>query len=83
MTDDLEPYMTSDTPLAAFMRYHSHELITVTKDKADRRRMVFVFVKEDRTQSLEDDYYNHVAQVEPEAFYRALKEMYRKLNGIR
>lgn len=83
MSDELVPFSTSDTPFAAYLRYHSHEVVGVQKDKNDKRRMVFIFVKEERTQALEDEYYNHVAQVEPEAFYRALKDMYRRLNGSR
>lgn len=74
------PYTTSDTPFAAFLVYHSHHIVGKQKDKHDRRRTVFIFIEEPTTKSLEDDYYNHVADVEPEAYYKALKTVYRKLN---
>lgn len=76
----MDPYTTSDTPFAAFLRYHSHNVITTQKDKHDRRRTVFVFVEQENTKELEDDFYNNVADVEPRAYHRALKEIYRRLN---
>lgn len=75
-----KPYTTSDTPFAAFLRYHSHEMVGKQQDKHDRRRTVFIFIKEETTQELEDEFYNNVAEVEPRAYHRAIKEMYRKLN---
>lgn len=78
--DDLEPYTTSDTPLAAYLRYHSHEIVGKQQDKNDKRRTVFIFVEEERTKELEDDFYNNIGVVEPRAYHRALKEIYRRLN---
>lgn len=77
---ELDPYTTSDTPFAAFLVYHSHEVVSMQNDKHDRRRKVFIFIKEPRTQELEDEFYNNIAEVEPRAYHRALKEIYRRLN---
>lgn len=81
MSDDLKPYSTSDTPLAAFLKYHSHEVVGTQQDKNDRRRVVFIFVEEPRTQALVDEFYNNVATIEPRTYYRALKDIYRRLNS--
>jgi hypothetical protein len=78
---DLNPYQTSDTPFAAFLRYHAHEIISTQQDKADRRRTIFIFVEQPNTQELEDLYYNNKAEIEPRVYYKCLKEVFRRLNG--
>ena len=80
MDEDLAPFTTSDTPLAAYLRYHKHALVGMKPDPNDIKRKVYVFIKEDNTDILIEDFYHGEPLVNPHLFYKVLvKEVFRKL----
>jgi hypothetical protein len=75
----MEPYKTSDTPFAAFLHYHKHQLVSLRKDPNDVKRRVYIFIKQEITPELEKEYYTGEPQVNPGIYYRAIRTMYRQL----
>lgn len=74
-----EPLTTSDTPFAAYLLYHGHSFQGLVSDKHDRKRKVFVFVKQANSQLLADDYYEGNPQVDPRLFYKHTKKVHSLL----
>lgn len=80
MENELTPFTTSDTPLAAFLKYHNHAIVGMKPDPNDIKRKVYVFIREDNTDILVEEFYKGDPQVNPHLYYRALvKEVFKKL----
>jgi len=81
---DLDPFTTSDTPLAAYLKYHKHTIVGMKPDPNDVKRKVYVFIKEDNTDLLIEDFYNGDPLVNPHLYYKVLvKEVFKKLRETR
>lgn len=76
----MEPITTSDTPFAAFLKYNKHQLVGFKKDPNDAKRLVYIFIRQDDTESLSRDFYSNNVEVEPRYFFKCASEMVRKLN---
>jgi hypothetical protein len=84
MENDLDPFTTSDTPLAAFLKYHNHAIVGMKPDPNDIKRKVYVFIKQDNTDILIEEFYHGEPMVNPHLYYRALvKEVFKKLRESR
>lgn len=79
MENDTQPYKTSDTPYAAFLHYHKHQLVSLRKDPNDFKRKVFIFVEQENTKDLEKEYYYGKPEVHPTIYYSAVRYMYKQL----
>jgi len=79
MSDDLKPISTSDTPFAAFLRYHQHQIIGVVQDKNDIKRKVFVFAARDDSEDLRQEFYEGQPMVDPKYYYKLIREMFTLL----
>lgn len=55
--EDLQPFTTSDTPFAAYLRYHDQTPLGVKQDDNDPRRLLYVFVKTPDIEVLKREYY--------------------------
>lgn len=77
--EDLQPFMTSDTPFAAFLRYHSHQVVGMRPDPNDMKRKVYVFIQKNDTKDLQAEYYEGDPQVDPKYFYKTVREMFKIL----
>lgn len=75
----LEPITTSDTPFAAFLRYHKHQVVGMRPDPNDVKRKVYVFIKLADTDGLKEEYYNGDPQVDPKYYYKVLREIFTLL----
>lgn len=67
--EDRLPLTTSDTPFAAYLLYHNHQFQGLVADKHDRKRKVFVFLKQENSDLLVEDYYEGDPQVDPRLYY--------------
>jgi hypothetical protein len=74
-----EPIKTSDTSLAAFLHYKGHELVGLMQDPNDSHRRVFVFVKQDDTDVLEEEYTAGMVTIHPKLYYKSIRIMHRTL----
>jgi hypothetical protein len=79
----MEPYKSSDTPYAAFLHYHKHQVVTVREDPNDMRRKVFVFVEKDETKKLEKEFYEGEPTVNPLIYYKSVRFVYSKLREFK
>ncbi len=77
-----EPYRTSDTPFAAYLHYHKHVLVTLRDDPNDFRRKVYVFVEQDNTKELENEYYHGEGSVPAPQYYKSVRLMFAKLREL-
>lgn len=81
---NLEPFTTSDTPLAAYLRYHKHQIVGLKPDPNDIKRKVYVFIREENTDLLIEEFYKGDPQVNPHLFYKILvKDVFKKLRESR
>lgn len=87
MTDakDLNPYQTSDTPLAAYLHLRGIILLTTKPDPTDRKRQIYIFVDEDTIPTLEDEFYDGFGEFKD--YFNSLKTvqrmLYKGFNGKR
>jgi len=77
-----EPYRTSDTPFAAYLHYHKHVLVTLRDDPNDFRRKVYVFVEQDNTKELANEYYHGEGSVPAPQYYKSVRFMFAKLREL-
>jgi hypothetical protein len=80
---DLEPYMTSDTPYAAFLHYSGHKIVGSKQDPNDYKREVMVFVFTDEIPELEEHWRAGKATGDLKKFHRSLKIVTRFVNEQR
>lgn len=79
---ELEPMTTSDTPFAAFLHYHSHQLIGMKPDPNDAKRQVYIFVKNEETPSLMARYYEGERYIDDCArYYKSIRACFAYLKG--
>lgn len=73
---DLEPFMTSDTPLAAYLHMKGMVVLSTKPDPEDpKRRIAFIFLDEPERTVYVDEWFTvdrHFAD-----FYRSLRELQR------
>lgn len=74
-----EPYTTSDTSLAAYLHYNGHQVLGYMIDKYDKTRKVYVFVKQDDTDDLANEYDTKKITVHPKGYYKSIREMHKTL----
>jgi hypothetical protein len=77
--EELTPFLTSDTPFAAFLRYHTHQVVGMRPDPNDMKRKVYVFIRKPDTLDLQAEYYEGDPQVDPKYFYKTVREMFKIL----
>lgn len=77
MANDIEPYKTSDTPLAAYLHLRGIILLTTRPDPNDRKRQIYVFVDEDNIPTLEAEF--HEGFGEFKNYFWSLKAVQRML----
>ena len=80
---DLEPYKTSDTPLAAFLHFCGYKVIGTTQDPNDHKREVLCFVADDDINDLEKLWRSGKAKGELKEYHRSLKIVTRVVNEAR
>lgn len=71
--EDAHEYETKDFYSAAFLVANSHKLVRV--NRADPRRVYFVFKDFDGRVDLLRDFLYGIGQVEPQAFIAAIKHL--------
>lgn len=76
---ELEPFTTSDTPFAAYLLCHSHKYVGMRPDPNDKKRKVFVFIKQENTELLTNDYYEGSPQIDPRTYYAKTRIVHRHL----
>lgn len=74
-----DPYTTSDTSLAAFLDYKGNKMVGLMQDPNDSRRKVFVFIKEDNTLELEEEYNAGIVPVHLMLYYKSIRKMHHTL----
>lgn len=77
--DDLKPVTTSDTPFAAFLKYHNHVIVGMKPDDDNPQRKVFVFIAQDETDELKHDFYFGKPEVHPKRYYKSIDEVFQIL----
>lgn len=76
-----EPYTTSDTSLAAYIHYNGHTFIGIMQDPNDSHRKVYVFVEQNNTNNVEDEYLSGEVLVNPKLYYKSIRIMHKYLRG--
>lgn len=74
-----DPFPTSDTALAAYLDYHRHKLVGFKPENNDPKRLMFVFVKEDRTDDLANEFYNGKTVINLTEYAKSIRHMYAAL----
>lgn len=74
---DIEPYKTSDTPLAAYLHLRGIILLTTRPDPNDRKRQIYVFVDEDTIPGLEAEFHDDFGEFK--SYFWSLKTVQRML----
>lgn len=74
-----EPFVTSDTALAAYLEYHRHTIVSFKPEKSDPKRLQYIFVKEDDTEKLVDRYESGRTVIDIKQYANSLKHVYKKL----
>jgi hypothetical protein len=74
-----EPFTTSDTSLAAYLHYKNHTFMGLMQDPNDLQRKVYVFIKEDSTDSVAGEYQTGEVTVHPKLYYKSIRIMHRNL----
>lgn len=77
--DELEPYKTSDFPLAAFLYMKGLAIVTVTPDPNNDSRKIFVFLDIDKRPLLEVEFADNKGQFKD--YYYAIKSVRSHLYG--
>lgn len=77
--EELSPVTTSDTPFAAYLRYHHHQIVGMRPDPNDVKRKVYVFIRRAETEDLQKEYYEGDPQVDPKYYYKLVREMFKVL----
>ena len=80
---ELEPYMTSDTPYAAFLHYSGHKVIGSKQDPNDYKREVMVFIYSDDIPELDEEWRTGKATGDLKKYHRSLKIVTRFVNEQR
>lgn len=78
MADELAPYTTSNTPLAAYMLMRGLALLSTVQDKNDSNRRVFVFVDEPERPRYEQEFLDDYGQFW--TYWKSIKTVQRKLH---
>ena len=79
----LEPYGTSDTPLAAFLHSSRYKVVKTIKDPNDYKREVLLFVKDEYIEDLEKLWRSGKAEGNLRDYQRSLKLVTRIVNEAR
>jgi hypothetical protein len=74
-----DPFATSDTALAAYLDYHRHKLVGLQPEKGDPKRIMYVFIKEDRTDELANEFEHGRTVVNLKYYAKSIQVMYGKL----
>jgi hypothetical protein len=74
---DIEPYKTSDTPLAAYLHLRGIILLTTRPDPNDRKRQIYVFVDEPGIAILEAEFSDDFGEFK--SYFWSLKTVQRML----
>lgn len=80
---DLEPYKTSDTPLAAYLHLCGYKIVGSIQDPNDHKREVLLFVHDDDIDDLEKIWRSGKANGELREYHRSLKIVTRYVNESR
>lgn len=79
MSDDVKPFKTSDTGLAAYLHYHGMRVLG-TKRADDGKSLNFIFVDQpERTQRVEEYMTRKSSEVVAEQYYVSYKRMSKYL----
>lgn len=76
--DDLNPYQTSDTPLAAYLLMKGMVVLATVPDKHDSKRRIYVFVDEPERDRYEAEFKEDVGGYW--SYWISLKTVQRKLH---
>jgi len=74
-----DPFKTSDTSLAAYLHYKNHQFIGIMQDPNDLHRKVFVFIEQEDTEPVVDEYQSNQIIVHPKLYYKSIRIMHRML----
>lgn len=83
MADTPEPFVTSDTALAAYLEYHRHTIVSFKPEKNDPKRLQYIFIKEDDTEALLSKYESGRTVINIKQYANSLKHVYDKLRKYR
>ena len=78
-----DPKTTSDTSLAAYLHYKGHSFVGIMQDPNDSHRTVFVFIEQEDTKQVEDEYLSNEVTVHPKGYYKSIRIMHRMLKDGR
>jgi hypothetical protein len=73
------PFTTSDTSLAAYLHMNQHLFVGIKQDPNDAHRKVYVFVKTEETEELENEYLSGEVTVHPKLYYKSIRIMHKML----
>jgi hypothetical protein len=79
VADEADPIKTSDTSLAAFLHYNQHYFVGIMQDPNDQHRKVFVFIKQDDSDELQEEYFTGEVTINPKLYYKSIRIMHRSL----
>ncbi len=79
MSEQPEPYQTSDTSFAAYLLYHDHRVVGMKQDPADVKRLVYVFIEKEDTQQLSKEFYYGEPTSDPRKYFKCSKEIFKVL----
>jgi hypothetical protein len=74
-----DPFKTSDTSLAAYLHYKNHQFIGIMQDPNDLHRKVFVFIEQEDTEPVVEEYQSNQIIVHPKLYYKSIRIMHRML----
>lgn len=80
---ELLPYMTSDSPFAAYLHYEGHKLVGSKQDPNDYKREVVVFIYGEDIPELETKWRFSKAIGDLKKYHRSLKIVNRYVNEAR
>lgn len=78
-----DPYMTSDTPYAAFLHYSGKRIVGTRQDPNDYKREVMIFLLDDEIDELETQWRLGRATGDLKKYHRSLKIVNRRINEAR
>lgn len=79
MDEELQPFRTSDLPLAAYLYMKGLAIVTVTPDPVNDRRKIFVFLDVPERIVYEQEFLNNEGNYKD--YFHAVKAVRRQLYG--
>lgn len=79
MEKELEPYRTSDLPLAGYLHYRGMAILTTRDDPNDQKREIFVFIDTPERTQYESDWRDDKDGCR--SYWRSLRTVKHTLRG--